>query len=168
MHCCVIAILPIKEIAPERGDPEEGEALDSWVGGWASEALGPYDENLEVGEYEEECYCRGSRARDEVNRIAVAKYGDYREMQEPFTRKHGSGWRKDEKLFAKWQQLVQEREDAIRALLAAHPDVDKFDPECESCEGAGIKSTTRNPNGHWDWFSVGGRWHGVLVPARDT
>jgi hypothetical protein len=34
--------------------------------------------------------------------------------------------------------------------------------DCADCHGAGVRTTTYNPNSKWDWWVVGGRWHGIV------
>ena len=41
-------------------------------------------------------------------------------------------------------------------------DREKPDPECNWCKGTGINKTTFNPHGHWDYYSIGGRWDGSV------
>jgi hypothetical protein len=54
--------------------------------------------------------------------------------------------------------------------LAVEPHIDacgwcdgdaKYQP-CSTCNDTGKESTTRNPDGKWDYFRVGGRWRGLL------
>jgi hypothetical protein len=41
------------------------------------------------------------------------------------------------------------------------------DLECEECCGTGLRTTTVNPQGHWDWTQIGGRYTGCLVDDYD-
>jgi len=34
-------------------------------------------------------------------------------------------------------------------------------PDCSICKGTGKAKTTINPKGKWDWWVIGGRWHGL-------
>jgi hypothetical protein len=40
---------------------------------------------------------------------------------------------------------------------------------CDECDNTGKAMTTRNPEGHWDYWRVGGRWAGYLrlLPGRE-
>jgi hypothetical protein len=35
-------------------------------------------------------------------------------------------------------------------------------PGCDECHGAGVRTSTYNPKSKWDWWVVGGRWHGIV------
>ena len=37
---------------------------------------------------------------------------------------------------------------------------------CEQCNGTGKYETTSNPNSHWDWYVIGGRWDGEIQGKR--
>ena len=39
---------------------------------------------------------------------------------------------------------------------------DKYQP-CEECGNTGRMMSTRNPEGRWDWYRIGGRWPNRLV-----
>jgi hypothetical protein len=47
-----------------------------------------------------------------------------------------------------------------------HPDFDAWAMEyhgaTEKEEGSGVYGYWHNPNGHWDWYELGGRWTGTL------
>lgn len=32
--------------------------------------------------------------------------------------------------------------------------------DCPECRGSGVVLSTRNPNCHWDWYQIGGRYQG--------
>jgi hypothetical protein len=50
--------------------------------------------------------------------------------------------------------------DLADNILLLDPAKDFPDPICSDCNGTGISSTTYNPNSKWDWYEIGGRWHG--------
>jgi len=56
----------------------------------------------------------------------------------------------------------KEHDKLEKKTLENHPLYQKPDPKCEECEGTGEYMTTCNPDGHWDWYVVGGRWAGML------
>ena len=94
--------------------------------------MGPYDENLEIDEYEIECDCIGEVARCHAN-IVAGKYSNKRNsFIEIWYKEFNSHWLKDEPT-----------------------------KSC-SCEGTGIAKSTDNSDGRWDWFVVGGRWNGLI------
>lgn len=72
-----------------------------------------------------------------------------------------------EEAAAAWIGHHQLRDDRIAAYMAADPAKGQPDRDCETCEGTGSHPTTANPDGHWDWYVVGGRWTGVLAPDYD-
>lgn len=43
---------------------------------------------------------------------------------------------------------------------------DRFEDE-SGCAGTGKYPTRYNPKSKWDWFTIGGRWTGALVPSYD-
>lgn len=63
----------------------------------------------------------------------------------------------------RWAAAVARNEGAETEALAAHPDREKADPGCEECRGSGKTTTTYNPKSQWDWWTVGGRWNGMLL-----
>lgn len=36
--------------------------------------------------------------------------------------------------------------------------------QCDECKGSGAHLTTRNPNGEWDYYRIGGRYRGYFKP----
>jgi hypothetical protein len=69
-----------------------------------------------------------------------------------------------EELDGAWTAFVDEANRAAEAARRAHPDFRKPNPDCESCGGGGRYRTSANPQGHWDWWEVGGRFTGSLRP----
>ena len=96
-----------------------------------SRLLEPYDEQLQVPEHEETCYCVGSGAHRRAYEAMWSKFGtiETREAQE----------------FGK-QTFESDSEGTV-------PERD-----CRFCSGRGKRKTTYNPDGKWDWWSLGGRW----------
>ena len=99
-----------------------------------SSLLAPYDEQLEVPEHEEDCYCVGRASERKAYEAARAKFG-----------------------------TNQSREAEEFAFRSFSSDPDRSAPEhgCSSCAGTGKRRTTLNPNGRLDWWSFGGRWDGA-------
>jgi hypothetical protein len=97
--------------------------------------LKPYDEQLEVPEYERECFCVGMTCRDRAYDAARTRFG-----------------------------TTESREALEFAAETFDSDPEKSLPkaDCEFCRGTGKDRSTLNPNGHWDWYSFGGRWDGVV------
>jgi hypothetical protein len=72
-------------------------------------------------------------------------------------------------------------EGAVEALLAPYnedievapyltecwcvgQEAESADTDCKECQGTGTRITTHNPSSKWDWWQIGGRWTGALVP----
>lgn len=60
------------------------------------------------------------------------------------------------------EQANEQADLCRREIESNHPLINTPDPNCESCCGTGLHFSTANPEGRWDWFSVGGRWTGLL------
>lgn len=99
----------------------------------------PYDDNLEVPEYEEECDCVGDVARCHASIVALKENSS--KFVELWHEAYSSHWLRD----------------------IPRKDCD--------CEGSGIRTSTCNPDGRWDWFVIGGRWDecvkGIKAEAED-
>ncbi len=66
------------------------------------------------------------------------------------------------KIQTEWEAYIKPRVDDEQAMFAAHPDREKPNPGCEECNGEGTTASTYNPKSRWDWYTVGGRWQGLL------
>lgn len=71
------------------------------------------------------------------------------------------------RLEGEWRALCDAAELEAKRVTSAHELHEKPDPDCEQCSGTGTWRTTSNPKGYWDWWTVGGRWTGVLKPDYD-
>lgn len=70
----------------------------------------------------------------------------------------------EEESHAAWKALCETMYEApLRAVMATFTDGEAPDPECEDCHGTGTEMTTSNPEGYWDWWTIGGRWSGCLT-----
>ena len=159
-----------------------GADIESLVG----EALAPFDENMEVSEYETACHCIGRIAMDEATKEAEKKFGSLDELRESFKSETDKEWKKHIKPYRDYQD----------SLIAKHPMRDKPVPACgfyvgeywesqvlegklnkkelgqryedgSGCGGTGKYMTTYNPQSKWDWWVIGGRWQGDLDPEYD-
>lgn len=138
-----------------------------------AELLAPFDENLEVPEYDRPCYCVGSRARLEALEQAQAETQTIDAYREAFNQTLTPEERKPERVFdedldERWQQFIAPLTEAKQRLLASHPLREAPDPECTSCHGSGTYRSAHNPKAKWDWWVVGGRWDGEVqrTPRR--
>lgn len=77
---------------------------------------------------------------------------------------------------------MQHVEGQVRRLLAPYGEnldmppreepcwcVDAHVASCSECDGSGVRLSTSNPLGRWDWYAIGGRWDGwIFGPERES
>ena len=147
-HFCTLAIIPRDTIDVE---------------GAVAKLLAPYDENIGVGEYKKECWCKGRVARNVGYETA--------EQEAPSTiEQYRKAYWAIEGEKPDWEEWTKDWREIAERAEKEHPLFEKFDPECEDCGGSGIRSTTYNPKSKWDWWQIGGRWTGSLdeyEPEKD-
>lgn len=123
------------------------------------EILAPYDENMEVDEYDRECYCHGRIARIAAREMATKQLGaGFIDVQ----RKAYWAMSEEDKEAADFEDMIKPYTDIEEAVVKNHILKDKPDPSCEDCEGSGWRESTYNPKSKWDWWQIGGRWTGYL------
>lgn len=168
-HCVIIALLP-----PNTTEKQMEKKL--------GKLMAPYDEALEVAPYQRKCWC--------VNRVAsnaacqhtngmveearvkynletqrmMAKYGATTEPNSLLGQGDERHIQDSEKL---WKMLIAPIEKERDKFEKAHPDYNKANPSCSECHGTGTYETTYNPEGWWDWYTIGGRWSGYLPTGKD-
>lgn len=146
--------------------------------------IAPYDENTEVEPRKEPCYCVGSAARVRAREAADAKHGSIDDLRHSFhaiekalDKKYPVGpmpkdtapkaeqkaWSKAwnallKKRAAAWAKHLSKREKYEEAVFAKQKDKKKPNPDCDTCKGTGMATTTYNPKSKWDWWVIGGRW----------
>lgn len=145
-------------------------------------ALAPFDENTEVAEYDEPCYCVGSAAGEAAHEAAEAEYGSLNSIRHRYQFEHKAAFDRfnslryreltaeglaeykalDKNINATWKEVLAPFEAAEKAALEARDDREKPDADCEDCKGSGVSRSTRNPKSKWDWWCVGGRWAGKI------
>jgi hypothetical protein len=133
------------------------------IGDNVEEQLEPYNENIKVEAYKEGCYCARNRKYKYVNKKLKDEGLNVDTYREKFQKIP-----EDDK--PEWRVFIKEIIDRDKELTESE-EVAKIgpDPECEACHGTGLRKTTRNPNGKWDWYSIGGRWSGFFkVKAGKT
>ncbi len=136
--------------------------------------LAPYDENTAVAPYEDRCPCVGREAERASRTHADERVGTWDEQRRRFDaevapaltpepgetavtrRQREAAWRASTAAFR------AAHEAAERAAARAHPLFARPSPDCATCHGAGVRTTTYNPRSRWDWWVVGGRWHGIV------
>lgn len=144
----------------------------------ARELLAPYDEDIQMPEYGQSCYCVGSiarrSARDAADKIVE---GGFEALRERFHKSEKAAGRpawphqteeESEAADQRWQEHIAAYKQAEDAALKAHPLYEKPDLGCEDCHGTGIVSSTYNPKSKWDWYDFGGRWDGVVCGNART
>ena len=153
-----------------------------------AKALAPFDENLEVPEYQKGCYCVGHAARMRGLEIAEERHPleDIRRAfnGDPATaelRAHGDMFadldelgisvgqhRAARKAVDKlWQAATAEYRKVEHEATISHLLHDKPDPKCDECKGSGTHGSTYNPRSKWDWYAIGGRWAGTIRGEAD-
>ncbi len=126
-----------------------------------SSILERYSESLEVEDYENSCGCSGYQAKIDARRQTEeelsttfqeirARYKEYDKVPK----------------WAEWPPL-KEFHDLTLEYERKHPLYNQPDENCEDCEGSGVIRSTYNPEAKWDWWSIGGRWNGLLIGNRD-
>jgi mono/diheme cytochrome c family protein len=136
--------------------------------------LAPYDENTAVAPYEDRCPCVGLEAERAGRAHADQTVGTYdaqrrlfhAEVAPTLLPEPGEAAVTQRQLEAAWQAFTAEFRAAYKtaehASARAHPLFERPSPDCADCHGAGVRTTTYNPKSKWDWWVVGGRWHGIV------
>jgi hypothetical protein len=143
------------------------------IGDEVERLLAPYDENIEVDEYETDCWCLGQGAERAVRKASEEKFGPLEEFRKEFNKRtrEGQNFEKmdDDALHAHrretaalWREETKERFEWEDKATKTHPRRNDPEPDCESCNGTGKHMTTYNPKSKWDWWVVGGRWDGYV------
>lgn len=130
--------------------------------------LAPYDERIEVPEYDHKCYCVGSIAQNRASELMQKQMGTWEEVKESFRRKYPRTNDTPYNAFdAEWQREVFTPRHALESQLLGEME-DKYapNPECPECHGTGFYRSQYNPKSKWDWWTIGGRWTGSLGTYR--
>lgn len=146
-HSTVLVLFPSK--------PDDVEAA-------VTRALAPFDKNIEVPEYTKPCYCIGSAARDAARKAAIDAHGNPDDIWSAFWRLHDAQTEDSEAIDAAWKIAIGPFAEARDAALAAHPEKDSPEHDCDACSGTGQRPMTYNPKSKWDWYVIGGRWEGLI------
>ena len=131
-----------------------------------AEQIAAYDENINVEEYDQQCYCIGRQVIDLATKVVVEETGktveDFREETKDIKDRDEADKR--------WHELTGDyfrRIDELESQLMKNV-IPKLD--CEECNGTGFYKSTYNPLSKWDWWQIGGRWTGLLdgyKPSED-
>jgi hypothetical protein len=143
-----------------------------------SELLAPYNENVQVEEYDTKCSCVGWKAVQESNKATEDKFGKWDDLRKEFwdevNSRFGIRSTYDEKCTKEiseeidkmWEDKTKDRIAWGNQNLLSNPLHDKPDENCPDCEGTGLVKTEYNPDSKWDWWVIGGRWNGEIRAER--
>jgi hypothetical protein len=175
---------PVAVILPKDADQEFADDI-------VHKLMMPYDEELQVPPYKRRCWCVESKAyaaleakEDEfdakikelrksfepIEESIRAKYPNAPKEFDPFDPYLSEDQEReyfimsDELDFA-WTQHIKEFTEYREAEKARLENEVEPDQDCEECGGTGLQVTTYNPRSKWDWYEVGGRWHGDFDPT---
>lgn len=108
-------------------NPEDMERL-------VERALEPFNENIDVPEYERPCHCVGRKAQDDVYNQIDIEFGDREARSKAFDDRHPEFKGKgpfDEEVEEVWtREVVKPIEARSAELLAIHPGRETPDPTC--------------------------------------
>lgn len=123
----------------------------------AGELLAPYDEELELAPYvlytKEQAI---AKVRSEIEWFMNSTYKEY--LEDPVKYKERWGHNKNhidylENEFPKKLNWTDEE---------CYEDIASWYRESGRVTEDGSILSTRNPNGKWDWYEIGGRWSGAI------
>jgi len=139
--------------------------------------LAPFDENLQVKAYKEECGCMRDEHREAKQRMlegvlcSIDTMRDQHATLQKALNLKDNDWKEDSnpddvKLSKElWTARINLREQFEAAINARVGDKRIADPECEDCKGTGQRKSKYNPKSKWDWYALGGRWNGTIRNA---
>ena len=128
--------------------------IKNGVGSVIEGVLSPFSENIEVEEYEQDCYCVNMEATRDAREMAGIECGKtMQELRDKF-------WDIEESERLEWDDHIKDFSDAEDRLVKEHKLYNKPKEDCEECNGTGKRMTTYNPDSKWDWYQTGGRWTG--------
>lgn len=125
--------------------------------------LAPFNENLEVEGYEEECYCVSRNVGNNVREVLIKEKLDIGYLREEFNKKP-----EDEQRQENWTKWIQPHLQREKELQEQNPEWKTPDKECDECNGTGVYISTRNPESKWDWYSIGGRWKNFFKHKKNA
>jgi hypothetical protein len=138
------------------------------VGSNPEEQLAPFNEDLKVDPYMENCYCIGRRALEEVEKRVASEclVGD-ESVKTILTNAEDGIFQPVSEVEvvrrkAVFDVYIEKRRQLVDRYLQDHPLKDKPDLKCKECSGSGKRETTYNPNSKWDYYVLGGRWCGFF------
>ena len=116
------------------------------------ELLAPYNENLEVERY---IY----KTKEQIIQEAYDKADNIR-----YRVKHGDT---DDMVFPYDNNFLEAfTDEEMYRVALAYEGIDA-DGDSDRLDADGNWTSTYNPKSKWDWYSIGGRWGGMLKMPRD-
>jgi len=126
------------------------------------EMMDRYSEHLEVSPYEHNCWCIGSKAREDARKAAskLVTVKDFGVLKKLYWKLVTEKKLKDNN--TNWKKFIKTYTDEEERVLKDHPKKNEPNPKCEECYGEGVEMITYNPDSKWDWYVIGGRWNGTI------
>ncbi len=113
------------------------------------EMMGPYDESIQMDEYEAPCSCRCGRSVHVWQELAALGPEDRVIFDERIIQLSGSV-----DTNAAWSEFLADKTTFIESILRRWPVTDAPEKDCPFCGGAGIRMTTYNRDSKWDWWKI--------------
>lgn len=128
-------------------DPED--ALDE-----VEELLAPLDANLELEPYAVPCVCIEMRADDVSSDFA----GETRYLRDPEKRLYIAGLLRAHSVTEEEERKIEEDAEDYRRLAQSYKEIYLRNllpyPDCEACDGTGVRRGLHNPEGRWFSWEV--------------
>lgn len=136
-------LLALVDADPE-GALDETEAL-----------LAPLDANLEIEPYTVPCPCIEMRADD----VSYPFAAETQYLRDPEKSLYISGLLQVDLVTEEEERIIEEHEEDYRRLARAYKEIYLRNrlpyPDCEACEGTGVRRGLHNPEGRWfSWEAV--------------
>jgi hypothetical protein len=126
------------------------------IGENPEEQLAPFDENLDTARYV--AYTREQlikKERESIREYNAGLYAEFLADPNGYKEKHGGNEAHIKYLEVEFPLMLTWTDDQIYEYAIRYYDADEIGPN-------GEVYSTRNPNSKWDWYSLGGRWSGML------
>jgi hypothetical protein len=124
-----------------------------WVYDLVSPLMEPFSEHTKFEPYEKRCSCSDLKINLWVEQAfydaGINKYHLYKHVD--FPNKEDTQVETPENIAA-YEAYVKDYNEKVENLKKHHPLYGKFDSDCYECNGTGIKISTLNPNGKWDYY----------------
>ena len=122
-----------------------------------SELLAPYDENIELAPYvlytKEQAI---AKVRSDIEKYRDSTYKEYLADHVKYKEKWGHNKNHIDYLENEFQKKLNWTDEEC------YEEIAKWKREDGMVTEDGSILSTRNPNGKWDWYEIGGRWSGSI------